>query len=266
MFLLFVAAARADCAATSADVLVAIEDAEVAFGGMDLAAFRAATDRATADVACLRDTLPRPVTARLHRVEGLRAFVDNDVVRATAAFASARAIEPNYAFPEALVPAEHPVRERYVQQDPTSGGEVPVARPVDGQIEVDGRPGAARPQSRPVVAQWVRGDGTVPMSAYLWPGQPMFDYGVGSVATVDRTPSRRHTSVPLAIGAGVALAAAGGCYAVSASAHGAYYADDVAPKDLDPLRARANGFFVAGVGTGVAALGLGATAVFVGSW
>ncbi len=270
MFALLVTVAAAACPATSADVQTALEDAETAFGGMDLGAFRAATDRAGDEVGCLRDALPRSLAARLHRVEGLRAFVDNDVVRATAAFASARAIEPNYQFPEALVPAEHPVRERYVQQDPLSGGEAPVPRPADGQIEVDGRPGAPRPISRPVVTQWVRGDGSIPASAYVWPGDPLFDYAPTG-ALVAETPVRHpstsaRTSIPLAIGAGAAAALAGGTWFVSNAAHQDYYGDDVAPKDLDALRARTNSFFFASLGTGAAAVGLGVGAVIVGKW
>ncbi len=268
MFALFVAVASASCPASSADVQTALEDAESAFGGMDLGAFRTATDRATEQVGCLREALPRSLAARLHRAEGLRAFVDNDVVRATAAFASARAIEPNYQFPEALVPAEHPVRDRYLQQDPLSGGEAAVPRPSDGQIEIDGRPGAARPVSRPVVTQWIRADGSIPASAYLWPGEPIFDYtasapGVATGPVVEKKP---RTSIPLVIGAGVAAAAAGGTWLVSNAAYQSYYGDDVAPKDLDALRGRSNSLFFASVGTGVAALGLGVGAVVVGQW
>lgn len=267
MFALFVAVAAAACPATSADVQTALEDAEVAFGGMDLAAFRAATDRATEEVGCLSDALPRSLAARLHRAEGLRAFVDNDVVKATAAFASARAIEPRYEFPEALVPAEHPVRERYVQQDPGSGGEKVLAAPADGQIEVDGRPGAARPSARPVVAQWVKGDGSIPASAYLWPETPMFPYPVGSAGEAKEVSTRKaRTSIPLAIGAGVAAAAAGGTWLVSNAAHGAYYGDEVTPKDLETLRSTTNTYFFTSVGTGIAAVGLGVGAVVVGKW
>lgn len=270
MLLLLAAFAQAACPATSADLLVSLEDAEAAFGGLDLAAFRAATDAAAEQVGCVGDVLPRPLVARLHRAQGLRAFVDGDVVKATAAFASARAIEPGYQFPEALVPAEHPVRERYVQQDPASGGATPLDAPVDGVIEVDGRPGDPLPTTRPAVVQYRSMVAGVQDSLYHWPGAPLFDYPVadGRVATDAPPPLERrsHASIPLVVGAAVALGVSGGAYAVASGAHDAYYAAETQPADLEGLRARTNGFFLTSVGAGVAGVGLGLGAVVVGKW
>jgi hypothetical protein len=277
MLLLLAAAAWGDCPATSADLLDTLIEAERAFGQLELDAFRVATAAATADVACLDEVLPRPVAARLHRIEGLRAFVlDDDAVAASAAFASARAIEPSYRFPEALVPTGHPVRERYEQQDPKSGGESAVPAPADGQIEVDGVPGAGLPRTRPSVVQWVRADGSVPASAYLRPGEALFDYppaptGSGSgvaglPGSEGPTAKRAHTSVPMAVGAGVMLLAAAGAYAVAADARGDYLADDATLDELDPLRSRTNTFFAGAVGLGTAGVGLGVGAVLVGKW
>ncbi|MEQ1569501.1 MAG: hypothetical protein ABMA64_27945, partial [Myxococcota bacterium] len=176
MILLFATAAEGACPATSEDLLLALERAEASFRSLDLDGFRAATDEAAAQIDCVTDVMPRPVIARLHRVEGLRAFVDGDAVRASAAFASARAIEPAYQFPEALVPADHPVRSRYAQQDPASGGATPLDRPLEGQVEVDGRPNEPLPNTRPSVVQWVLGDGSLGTTQYTWPGDPLFEY------------------------------------------------------------------------------------------
>lgn len=271
MWMLFAMAARAACPATSADVLSSIEAAEAGFGNLDLDLFRTASDAAVADTACVTDTLPRPVIARLHRIQGLRAFVDDDPVGATAAFASARAIEPSYQFPEALVPAGHPVRERYGQQDPASGGETELIPPADGRIEVDGRPGAPLPRTRPSVVQWVTAKGDVPASAYLAPGAPLFEYPpavVGSVETLPEQPRERraHTSVPMLIGAGALLAVAGGSYAVAADARSKYFSDEATLDDLDPLRSRTATFFYTSVGVGSAGAVLGVSAVLVGKW
>jgi len=270
MSLLLAALAQAACPATSADLLVSLEDAEAAFGGLDLAGFRAATDVAAEQVGCASEVLPRTLVARLHRAQGLRAFVDGDAAKATAAFASARAIEPGYQFPEALVPAEHPVRERYVQQDPASGGATPIPPPVDGVIEVDGRPEDPLPNTRPAVVQYRSMLNGVEASAYRWPGAPLFEYPVsdGTVTTVSPPPSVREarTSIPLVVGSAVALGLSGGAYALAAGAHDAYYAEGVTPGELNQLRSRANGLFFTSVGAGVAGLGLGVGAVVVGKW
>ncbi|MEQ1506207.1 MAG: hypothetical protein ABMB14_28500 [Myxococcota bacterium] len=271
MLLFLAGSAWAACPASSADLLAALEDAEAGFGNLDLDLFRVASDTAAADVACLAETLPRPLIARLHRVQGLRAFVDDDPVAAAAAFASARAIEPNYQFPEALVPAGHPVRERYFTQDPASGGDQDLLPPIDGQIEVDGRPGADLPRTRPSVVQWIRADGAVPESHYLRPGAAMFEYPpavVGPVEALTETPRERRArpSVPMAIGAGVLLAAAAGSYAVAADARHDYFADDVDPDQLEPLRSKTAAFFYGAVGAGSAGAALGLGAVLVGKW
>jgi hypothetical protein len=272
MLLLLAAFTAGACPASSADVVEALDDAERAFAALDLAAFRLATEAATAEVGCIEETLPRAMIARLHRMIGLRAFVDDDAVGASAAFASARAIEPMYKFPEALVPAGHPVRGRYEQQDPASGGEAPVPAPADGQIEVDGRPGAGLPRTRPSVAQWVRADGSVPESAYLRPGDALFDYPAGPSSPGTEAPAPVQAkrpapvSVPMAIGAGVLLAAAGGSYALAAGARSDYLGDDARLDDLDPLRRRTNSMFIGSVGLGSAGVALGLGAVVVGKW
>lgn len=266
MWFLFAIAARGECPADSADVLTALQEAEAGFGALDLERFRSASDAAVTEVDCLEEALPRSVVARLHRVSGLRAFVDDDPASAAAAFASARAIEPEYLFPETLVPAGHPVHERYGAQDPTSGGS-PVPLPADGRIEVDGRPGAALPETRPSVVQWVRSDGSVTESRYLGPGMQLFDYALAETSVVVPRPTRRsRTSVPMAIGAGVLMAATAVTYGIGLDARSRYFDPDVALEELDPLRARTNTAFSGSVGLGSAGLALGVGALWVGRW
>lgn len=284
MLFLWIGGALAACPATSADLTSSLEAAEAAFGDMDTAGFLTATNRATAEANCLTESVPRSLIARLHRVEGLRAFVDKDADRAARAFASARAIEPAYTFPEALVPAEHPVRTQYTAVDPAAGGVTTAATPTSGYLTFDGRNTISRPTERPSLAQLVADDGAVSQSRYLWPEDTLFTYpgsasvaastggtsggatSTGSSASTATKAERKGPNVPLAIAGGAALLASGATFLVANGAHSAYYADDVAPGDLEGLRSKTNTFVIVSAGTGVAAVGLGIGAVVAGHW
>lgn len=262
--------ASAACPSSSVDVLLAVEHAEASFIALDLEAFRRTTDSLDVELSCLTDSLPREVIARVHRMEGLRAFVDGNQDKAVAAFASARAIQPNYRFPEAMVPRGHPVSQRYDEQDPSDGGARPLPPPADGSIQVDGRPASALPTTRPSVVQWHRADGSIPDSRYLWPGGEMFDYPTASRTPLQTAPPvldrPARSSRPLAIASGVALVGAAGLYAVAATSRSQYFDDAATADDLDALRARTNNTFYGSVGLGAVGLGLGASAVVVGRW
>lgn len=277
MFLLWIGSAWAVCPATSANLAESLEAAEAAFADMDTAAFLTATNRVTAEANCLAESTPRSVIARLHRVEGLRAFVDKDNDRAARAFAAGRSIEPAYTFPEQLVPAGHPVRTQYTTLNPDAGGSTAVPAPASGYLAFDGRTTTARPNGRPTLAQLVGDDGGVAQSRYLWPDDPMFDY-LGVTSTVAATdaatplgttaaPSRKKgPNVGLAIAAGTTLAAGAASWLVAKNAHDEYYAADVDVTQLDALRARSNAFSWLAVGAGVAGVGLGVGAVVGGHW
>lgn len=283
MMILLSAVARAACPSTSGDVFLIAERAEAAFQELDRDKFRIVTDLLVAEVACVREQLPRDLVARIHRIEGLRAFVDGDPNRAQAAFASARGIEPSYRFPEALVPLDHPVQQHYLVVDPHHAPLAAVPPPADGRIEVDGRVGDGLPETRPAVVQWIRTDGSVPRSMYRWPGVALFEYpSAPQSATAptlppplapSRAPRTREartnpppTSRPLAVASGVGLVAAGALLGVSASSRAAYFSPDATVGELDSLRARTNDLYWASVGVGAVGLGLGATALVVHRW
>jgi hypothetical protein len=264
------ALAIAACPSTSADAFLVLERAEAAFQTLDLPAFRTETDAIAATVGCLREQLPRDLIARVHRVEGLRAFVDGDQTRAAGAFAAARAIEPSYRFPETLVPADHPVQVQYLATDPGLVPRAPMLPPVDGRLEIDGRAETGLPEDRPAVVQWIRADGSVPNSVYHWAGGPVFPYPTAPLPVVGLpAPAAervRHTSRPLSIAAGALVATASGLFAGAAVSRGQYFADDATPAELEDLRGQTNGLFWGSVGAGAAGLGLGVAAVAVHRW
>jgi len=257
--LLLVATAWADCSATTADLQLTMEDAEAAFSALDIAAFRAATDKANTDVRCLREVAPRPMVARLHRLEGLRWWADSDFARAHASFAAARAIEPGYAFPEAMVPTGHPVLVVYQESDPAIGGENPVPAPDQAVLWFDGRTSLDRPVTRATLAQLVADQGDVRASALLWPGEPLFPYQAA-------IPVKKGPNLPLTIAAGASLAAGGVLLGLAAADYDTFHDPSTPAGDLPGLQASTNTLYFSALGAGALAVGTGVGAVVTGHW
>ena len=261
--LLFVFSAQAYCPATGATLASVLDAAESALGTMNTPAFREATDVALADATCLGDSVSPATAARLHRAVGIRSFLDKDSQRVVEAFAAARAVEPDYRFPAALVPPDHPLRAAYDSATPANGGAAALPPPVAGRIEFDGTPSIARPTTRPTLALYFGGDGAPRASGYLWPADPMLSYESVKASTGVKAPSRKGPNVPLTIAAIASFAAAGTCWAVAKESHDAYFADESRP---EALRIQSNTLYVVSVGTAVAGIGVGAAAVISGRW
>ncbi len=257
--LLLVASAFADCSASTADLTLTLEDAEAAFASLDIVAFRAATDRANADVRCLTEVAPRPMVARLHRLQGLRWWADGDLARARASFSAALAIEPAFSFPEALVPAGHPVLAEFEASAALADSTVAVPAPAGAALWFDGRSQDARPEARATLAQLVADEGAVRASALLWPGEPLFPYAVE-----ERRP--KGPNLPLAVGAGVSLTASAVCLGLAAANYDTFHDPSTPAGELPGLQNTTNTLYVSGLGAGVLALGVGAGAVFAGNW
>ena len=108
-------------------------------------------------LACVSEPVPRNVAAAVHRMTGLRGFVDRDPDRSTKAFAAGRYLEPAYKFPATLVPEGHPVLRDYE----AAWG----ARDADALAELfteDGfvlRPGNPPAEGRDAIREAYRGSG-----------------------------------------------------------------------------------------------------------
>ena len=139
MFLSLLAAlllptALAACPSSDASLQSTLDSAQLAFSMMDSSGFSTATAEAEAQAACLSDPVSPTVAARLHRVLGLQAFVAGDEPGARTAFAAARAIEPDYQFPDSMVPSDHPVRQLYGQSLNASAASTELAAPAAGHL------------------------------------------------------------------------------------------------------------------------------------
>jgi hypothetical protein len=267
--LLTALAAAAPCAEpwTTADLSVALHEAEHAFQVVDLPGFEAAIERARAAVPCLSGVVTPSLAARLHRTEGLSAFVTAQTERAEAAFASGRRIEPTYRFPKSLVPEGNPVLEHYDAAEPSTevSSQPP---PAEGSLRFDGSPSRDRPEGQPTMFQWVDGGGAPAASQYLWPEDPIPSYTLRTAAppvaaakpvTAGRGWPPAKTGL-LATSGGTALLSAG-LYLGAALVHARYESSDTQESELNGLRSSNNALVGASgaslgvsLGTGVAGL------------
>ncbi len=262
--------AWAACPSDAASLAAALERAEAAFVKMDAPVFNSASTEALSDAECLSGTLTPALAARLHRVRGLSDFVNGDESGAKRAFAAARAIEPEWRYAVANLPANHPVRTLYDASAALAPAPEPLPQPAQGRLELDGRVATERPTSWPTVAVLVAPDGAVKASAYLDPGEPIFAYPLPApVSTVEPTPIRPgpRRGLQLAVVSGLSLAAAGGLY-LAASGPEERFNDltIVDPDDLAALRKKTNGLVYGSLGLATVGLGAGVGAVLVGSW
>lgn len=256
---------HASCPSTATAVSMSLGAAEAAFAAMDDGALAAAVAQAEADAGCLGERPAPSVIARLHRAEGLRAFVAGDMEGAQRAFAAARALEPDYSFPPDLIPAGHPLLAAYTALPPAPADTTTLAAPAAGHLELDGQTGVHRPEDRPVLVQLLDRQDVVQASTYLKPGEALFDYALASPPAA-RAPSPRGPTRPLAVASGVALLGAGVLYGLAYDAHSDYDAlPDRAP-GLEAARNRTNGLFAGSVAAGTVALGTGLGAVVTGVW
>jgi hypothetical protein len=108
--LLWSPGARAGC---PEPVTVAVLDGTVGLAeqsaGRDAQAFGDAVHALRDQLPCLEAVVSPSLAARLHRVEGLQAFVDGAGERALMAFAASNRLDPDYRFPATLFPQAHPV-------------------------------------------------------------------------------------------------------------------------------------------------------------
>lgn len=240
------------CRASWAEIEVLLDGAEAAWG-VDEAAFSAALDRLGVRLPCLAGVVTPAQAARVHRVEGLAAFLARDMDRAGAAFAAARAADPAGDFPPGLVPDGNPVR-RLFDGATAPADDHPLPPPKRGRLILDGAPGERRPEARATLFQLADAD-TALTTAWLPPGAPTPAY-----------PARGEgLRLPLLVTAGVAAAGGGALWALAARLE----ADPPAlgsEEDYQALVARNHGLVYGAAGLGLLAVGSGAGAFVWGRW
>ncbi len=281
LFALLVAPASAcDDASTSSDLSRQVEAAETAYAELDIDGLVAATDTLLAALPCVSEPLSRSASANVHRVVGLRAFVDQEGEDAKLAFAAARSIQPDYRFPDTLIPPGNPILADYDAIPLSIASSEPApALADDGSWRFDGRDGQERARTWPTVAQAIDTRGAVRGSVYLWPANALeaFDTSVED-EVIAAVPPPLPDLAPVAPGEGGGvhkglLAGAGGMailtgvtYALASSAASEYRDVSTPYDDLDGLRRQANTMTVGWAASAAVTAGLGASAFLVARW
>jgi hypothetical protein len=262
----------------------AAERAETAFGATRVEDFQGAILEIDQALPCLMDPVDPELAAFIHRMKGLGAFIERDQDRARQAFASARSLQPDYAWPETLIPWGHPLLALYEALPIDDASYETVPMPAAGWVYMDGRPSEPRPREWPTILQVSDAEGAVQLSSYLWPSDALPAYGdkvpapiaaeVPAVearelpVTVAATSTTVHTGPRpwLVATAGGAAVASGVLYALAARSH-EQYQDPATPfDDLDAARSRTNGLVLASAGAAGLALGTGVGAFISLQW
>ena len=275
LLFLLARAATAACsgAVTSADLVAALGEAETAYGNLDVDAFRAAMLRVDEELPCTTDELTPHLAAEIHRFHGLLGFLERAHDRSLTAFAAARSIEPNYRFPESLVPVGNPVLDEYDELDPDSGQTMRVGEPVAGRILFDGVEVAARPRNFPTLLQLVDENGIVTTTTYLWPGEALPTYPAREATVANTAPPvagralaggmKTGPSPGLMAGAVTSAVVGGLLYGGAAVVHGRYQNAETSIDALDGLRTVNNSLVLASGASVALAVGLGTSAFLV---
>lgn len=164
---------------TSAELQLGLDEAEGHYQTRDKQGFLDAMARNDATLTCMRDPATPALSASLHRMVGLRAFLEREDEEAALAFAAARSLEPAYTFPTTVVPEQHPVQDLYERHDPDAGSAMVLAPTSDGHLRFDGHRAEVRSTSFPQLFQHLDSTGAVTTTVYLWPSASTPDYPVG---------------------------------------------------------------------------------------
>lgn len=250
-------AAEPPCRTTWAELSPTLDGIDAAWG-FSADTFRAGMTVLEAQLPCLAEALTPERAARVHRAEGLEAFVDRDLDRAREAFAAAKAADPAYTFPVTMVPMGNPVRTLYDAS--TSGGAtVPLPPPASGTVRLDGVVTRARPVDRATLFQLERASAASFETRWLGSADPAPEY-----------PQRgQGFRLPLLL-AGVAAAGGGTALYVVADSLATNppfpAAGPGSQAELDALGAQNHALTFGASGLGVAAAGLVTTAFVWGRW
>ena len=248
-----------------------LDAAHASFSDLDIEGFIARSDEVRAALPCL-ETVPEPaLVARVHRVEGLRLFGERNV-DAVRAFAAARALDPDYAFPPEIAPSGSPILDDYTAMDLSANEPVTLPEPVSGTLWVDGTETRERAGAWPQLVQLLDTEGRPAFTVYLRSGDEVPVYEAVPEPEPEPEPlpepiiervlveaPRKSPRVPLLVATGASAVATGVMYGVAAGSRATWMNPETPDDQLPGLRARTNTLAVASGITGLATLGLGAT-------
>jgi hypothetical protein len=279
---MWVGQARAACPANGEWVRNDTKTALDAYGSGDMMGFHQAVSAVAEDVGCLSEPIDAAQIEAVHLALGLKAIVNDEPAVAVAAFQAVYALHPDYQPDDRLAPLDSPARkalEEAKNKGPGAENKVP---PISSGYTwiVDGAESAEPmlPAERATLVLLHSPDGSIVQSKYLpQGGAPDELVGAASVEIAgvrmagqtkdsETRSGEKATSRPL-------IYAAGGCAAVatislvSAALLKQSYLHAPEEDGLKEGTLTANRVLgYTGYGFGIAAVGLGVTAVVVGRW
>jgi|GEM_PF-5993518 len=252
LFLAAAHAAAADCEPLSTTALShGLASAEALVLAGDVHTFQATVDTLLSDLPCADHVLDAPQAARLHRLVGLRAAVDQDNDAARAAFTAALTLDPDAPLLANGTEPGASLAALYSLPDDVSVTSLPANVPPGTTLFVDGTERTAVPASRPYIAQWSQAH-TIGPSAYVLDGLAGLPTAPMPAPQAPGPSRRRQTLLWSAVGSAVAAA---GLQAGARVVHKRAYAGQAT--DLDAVQPTVNGLSLSSAGLGLAATGLG---------
>jgi hypothetical protein len=255
----------------AAEVMEAANAAVKAFGRFDEAAFATSHGDLLARLPCVAVPLGAADIGAIHRVQAMRAFLDDRAPAVQMALAGMLAADPGYQFPTATVPEGHPLRlalgpsARLLKDG--AGRDLVVLE--SGWIEVDGAAAPQAPAERAAVLQRIDAQGQVVETRYVWPDDELGEWAkrpAAAATSLPKGPGAKAAIRPkpgLVVGAGVAAVATGSLLALAAGSE-ATFKDPEGDHDLaelEALRTRANAATVGWVAGAALTAGLGVAVV-----
>jgi hypothetical protein len=241
------AAGAPPCRTPWAEVAPTLDGLDAAWG-ISEASFRAGFDRLEAALPCLAEVVTPAAAARIHRAQGLDAFLHRDLDRARAAFAAARAADPAYTFPVTMVPEANPVRKLYDSATPTDST-TRLPPPARSVVWLDGVATRERPTDRATLFQL-----DTPMrSEWLAPPDPPPAYRARG----------QGFRLPLLLAGGATGATSAGLYLVADARTRQVPTSET---DLQDIGAGNRRLVVTSASLGAVALGCVTTALVWGRW
>lgn len=149
--------------------------AEAAFHELDAQGFHREVDQAALELPCVADPVGPTLAARYHGVIGVRQLISRERERARLSLAAARGADPNFDFGEGFLPDGH-IGFSLFQEVTPPADQVVIPEPDGVELRFDGTPRPDRSESHPTIVQVLDGSGSVVLTGYLRPGDPLPAY------------------------------------------------------------------------------------------
>jgi len=202
---------------------------------MDADVFGGERDLSREELPCVDSAVDTELAMQFHLMLALDGYMAQDPERAKAAFRAVLSMDPMFRLSSSMAPRGNLLRALFdeARREPGVVSEQDLAQPPEGDFFVDGVPARSRPSDRPIILQWIDGQGSVRWSGFLPAGahlpvtvlalmheeDPMDVYSVPSVGqsptttepviTVEPVDSRGPGVPLLATSGGLALASGG---------------------------------------------------------